>query len=194
MGIGIGIGVGINQGYDAGAESKGVVLYDNFNRADNTSLGNATTGQTWTSSTFGISNNQAYRSSSTAPIATIQSGISDGYTQFQESALTESLIFQGVLFRYSDIQNFLRIVVQDGSMILQKREVNVTSTIASSSITRAVNNIYKVKYQGDQITVYVNGVAIINTTSALNNSATIVGLIAANTTTGRIDNFFVGAL
>lgn len=194
MGTTIGIGIAVSQGGSFGTSGKGIVLYDDFNRADNVALGTATTGQTWTTTTYGISSNQVYKSSGTAPVATIPSGVSDGFVQFQETALTEAGVFQGILFRYTDTNNFLRLVLQDGILILQKRDTGVTTTVASTGITRTVNNIYKVQYSGSTIMAYVNGVRFINTTSTFNTSATSVGFIGSNSTTGRMDNFFVGAI
>lgn len=190
--------IGVYLGNMLGAETtnnKGrtpsTLVFDNFNRADNAALGTATSGQTWTVAGMGIIGNAAAKTSGTSSIAFISGGSANGSVQFTEAALGEGANFYGLIFRRLDNANYWRLVVQQTSLFLQKVVASSPTTMGSVTITRSVGNVYRAAFSGSNIYCYVNGVLRINVSDAFNQTSTSHGLITANTTDARMDNFLV---
>lgn len=171
-----------------------VVVSDNFNRVNSTSLGKADTGQSWivSSGSFGISSNQAYPvNGCPAPgYAVVDSGISDGTIQVSLPVNTQDT---RIPFRFIDNNNTYWIERQGGtpgSYSINKVVNGVRSGLKVSSIAPANGDTVKIVLNGSSINLYVN-----NTLAAFTNdsslSGTKHGIGVWCTGTVRFDNFSV---
>lgn len=188
IGVGIGIGFGITQ--------VRTLVYDSINRANSTTtLGTADTGQAWTNNAgnIGIISNQAYMPNAGTSIATLDSGASSVAVTFRDSGIGEASLFNGIVVRYSDTSNYVRVVLQTTMIYVQRRQSGSTTVIASNTVTRTDGDVYRIVASATSITVYQNGVNVATVAESFNASATRQGFIVS-TTLARMDNFVVEAL
>lgn len=184
----LGLGMTIVNGTTAASSPAPItIIFDDFNRADNTSLGTATSGQVWTNTNFGVLSNQCYRVIG-SPIAFMTVGAANGSVFWTEGAIGEAGQFYGAIFRRLNGGAYWRFVVLDGNYLLQKVNPSPT-TIATVPNTRAPGNIYRAVFIGDNIRLYVNGVLKVNIVDAFNNTQVSTGLVAASSVNMRIDDF-----
>lgn len=170
-------------------------LKDTFTRADVVaSLGVPDIGPQWSAltGTWGISNNQAYRSiDGNDTYAIMESGLSDGRveTVYSVAAGTQRLVF-----RCTDANNLWLVTNQGGSWLLYKRVAGVYTQVGSAYAGTAANGDYiSVILNGSSIQVYINGNLAISASDSFNQTATKHGLgsDAAGNTSARWDNFRV---
>lgn len=171
--------------------SRGYVVFDNFNRADNASvLGTANTGQAWVPlvGTWGISVNQAYVAVVVGnPIAVVDSGLSNSTVNASIPVAGNDV---GLVMRATDASNYIRFIIETNVFYLQKCVVGAFTTIASIAGTLVNGDQLSVSVSGSVFTAYKNGVFILTGTDAFNSSATKHGITAVNSTV-RLDDFKV---
>ena len=170
---------GIVSGQAAGIA--GYIGADTFNRADSaTSLGNATSGQTYTQDTgptnvIGISSKRAYNATSANCRALVNMGVSDFvYSLRVISVGSGSQVW--AIVRASGSTNYWRIGVAGGAWTAQKI---VSGAFGDTNVTTlayfADNDILRIVCNGNKITAYVNDMEIWSKIDTFNNTATQVG-------------------
>lgn len=138
-----------------------VWVSDNFDRANSSALGNATTGQVWSviKGSWGISNNQAYSiNGCPAPgYAVIDAGSKNGYVQVSIPVNRQDV---RIPFRVQDINN-LYWVENVGSAYIVIKSVGGTQTLLTqiSGVTPADGDTIKIELNDSKIVVYINGIA-----------------------------------
>lgn len=174
------------------------VAGDSFARADSaTSLGNATTGQTWTvlSGTPGIIGRRAYSAAGSAR-AYIETGAADVEVAFDLDALEESWL----LFRATDSSNWLRAGVENntGRFHIQKFVAGALTSIHAggsaygSDLQARKGDRIRVVVKGDLISLYRNTRLVKTLTESFNSTATKHGMSLA--TVSRVKAFGLGTL
>lgn len=177
---------------------KRAIVSDGFNRPDSTNaLGNTDTGNAWeiVSGDWGISGNAAYTSvaSASTSLAVVESGVSDGELSVTISAgITNAR--NRLIFRYTNVDNFLYVVTTTTGYALSKRQAGSISTIGNYDITLVNGDVLKVVMRGSSIKLYINGLLGIDATNTFNTTATMHGLGIYNSTLARFDNFKVEEL
>ncbi len=173
------------------------IVSDSFNRANSASgLGTADTGQTWVADAgiIGIQSNQAYMPNTGTSITTINSNVANVAVQFTDvNAAVDTSLFVGVVVRYTDTSNYFRIVIQQTTLFIQRRQAGTTTTVAQTSITRNANDVYRIEASSAGITAFQNNVSLLSPADTFNNTATKQGIIMS-TTLARIDNYSVVSL
>jgi hypothetical protein len=171
------------------------VVGDNFNRADSsTSLGTATSGQTWVNwgGTAGLSGAQAYLPAATNTKMVIDSGLSD----FKASIEVPTIDSQyWLIFRGQDTNNYWRFG-QNSGYYLQKivagGVVTPTLTLNLGGGGRAGDRL-GVICSGSSIVCTANGLPVIECTDTTFQTNTFVGF-QISSTVPRFDNFIVSTL
>lgn len=116
---------------------------------------------------------------STRMYAVVDVGRSDGRLSVKRSAN----IFDGVVFRRSDLTNYWVVAQNGSSQYLLAKVVNgSTTTVATSTLVAAAGDVVSVELAGASIAVKVNGTQAPNLTAsdAFNLSATMFGVRLAN--------------
>ena len=145
-----------------------ITVSDSFDRADSSSLGNATTGQSWSvaKGSWGITSNQAYSiDGCPAPgYALIDSGSKNGYVQV---SLTVNRQDMRLPFRFQDLNNLYWLENRGSFYDINKMVAGVRSIVASSTgITPADGDVIKIDLDNSLINVYINGTGRISTTDS----------------------------
>jgi hypothetical protein len=149
--------------------------YDLFDRADSASIiGSANVGGAWTnvSGTFGILGNQAYCATNNNTEKAILPTVGTGnYTVKCDvlGTIASSSIYSipQLVVRYIDNNNHLKVYLQNGSVRVEKLDLDVNTVLVSASgITTTDNTVYKMKVDlnGNKIIISINGVEKINFT------------------------------
>lgn len=176
--------------------STGLPVIDSFNRADNaSSLGTADSGHVWTAinGTWGIASNQGRCvSTTTDPVAVVETGASDVTVEFTLAAIDDG----GVAFRVADNNNYLEAQLNAGPSRVQvwRKQSGSFTQLASVALGTAPANgdVIKVVLIGSSIEVFRNGVSVLSTTSAFNQSVTRHGIyLERGGSTCRIDSFSI---
>jgi hypothetical protein len=200
---------------DAAEPQPTLLVRDRFNRADQSGLGTAETGQTWSqplSADFSVVDSQAKAdgtgSGNTTHLAVIDCGSTSYYAQVtviepghNASGLTQQQLgTASLVYRYQDTNNYslLRINRQANSelMVLELVDVvaGVTTVIETSSTFPARKEVtIGVRVEGSGVFAYLEGVPVISDT-AIQTDETEVGIRAtfANGNTAPIfDDFHV---
>jgi hypothetical protein len=159
------------------------VIVDSFNRANNaSSLGNADSGQAWSSTgahTWGITNNQAMSNgddAGTLDFAVIDSAKSDGRITSRFMAADSNQ--DGLCFRYSATNNYLAVRYA-GSIWQLIKVVAGATTVLGFNLTVLNSGVFyvmQIDFVGPQISVTVDGVAVISASDAFNQTATRHGM------------------
>lgn len=174
---------------------------DAFNRADSaSSLGTTDIGGlTWVADvgTWGISGKQAYlvTSSGGGPNAAyLDVGTADVVITCTIAAW-QTNDFHRIICRYTDISNHILLQLSNGKYQLYKRVTTTYTQLGSDSAASvAAGDVVRLLANGNNFTVYVNGVSQITATDAFNNTVTKHGIsVGANATTPRFTNFSIGA-
>lgn len=166
---------------------------DLFNRTDSTtSLGTATSGQTWSVLTggFGIIGKKAY-----VPIdannskAVLDIGISDFYAGVEFPVVGTQSWF---IFRCTDDSNYFRLGNLNGNIRLQ---TIIAGTSTELSLMDLCSNGDRVSVQcnGSIIQIFINGMFKYQVTSTFNQTATKIG-IQTNQTIVRFANIYAKSL
>ncbi|KKN71170.1 hypothetical protein LCGC14_0423330 [marine sediment metagenome] len=163
---------------------------DTFTNTTGTALASHTsdTGEAWTL-VAGTATIEGNRTTGTA--AGIHTWGAAGDTGFLQALINHAGIANlklGLLFRYSDVNNYWRVEIKERStsanidLRLVKRVAGVETTVASTHVGGAsFNGTVGVSFFGDDIKVFCdtgledNGL-VFEVTDAFNNTATVVGL------------------
>lgn len=165
----------------------GALAYDDFNRADTTTgLGTATDGKVWQNSArHRILGNRLKGVDGTGsePTAWVNAGVAN----YTVTATNWSGVADGGLVgRYTDDNNLWigYSGVAGNVYTIHKREGSVYTQVAASTITPAAGDRVDLVFNGNSITLKVNGVEACSTTSTFNNAATKVGFRSGSTSGG----------
>ena len=155
---------------------------DSFNRADSTtSLGNADTGQSWSSenTNYGISSNAAYEVLGTAGgVVVIDPLFANVVVSSVMSVLSDN-DYTGIVARYVDTANYYLADSNSAGALRLWRQVAGTYTQLGSAAngSMAAGDSLELHVIGSDLTVKVNGVTKISTVSDSSLTAgTKVGL------------------
>lgn len=207
--LGLGLGVPFQT-------SKGVLVFDSFNRADNAaSMGNADTGQSWQvlSGTWGISSNKAYLASVTSQASTVVNAGVPGIAMTSDVTLSSTLnrAAPGLVVRTIDDSNYLLATITKAStndlIEIYKRDLGVFTQLAQLVGAGNVNGTtYSVRVTaiGNTISVYRDGVlklshTLVGADATKFATPTLCGIRVHNSATGddglsRFDNISVEAI
>lgn len=168
------------------------VVTDTFTRS--TTLGNADTGQTWTTQTgtFVTTGSQAYHGSSTNSVSTLNAGISDGIASITLATIAslERLVFRGDGTK----DNYWHVQQRSSSNNYQLYKVESGTHFsmgASAVVTPANGDVISVSMTDDQVAVRVNGTLIFRYIDTYLKTATNFGFGGSSVNTARFDNFKV---
>lgn len=172
-------------------------VVDSFTRGNSGGLGQKTeSGRSWNAllGTFGISDGAAYLSSDagTGNLATFTAG-SDGTVSFTEPSAQSGL---GIAFRAKDSSNYWRLTADTTATNWRLiKRINGTDTIVASTPagTCCQGGLISVDFAGTSITVKVDGQTELSATGSELQTETKVGLYAAGTGAGRIDDLLYAA-
>lgn len=189
--------------------SSALPITDSFDRTDDaTALGTTDTGQLWTthSGVMGINGNRAYCptlgsiGTFTGSIATVESGESDVTIEITMPTARSAISFDGIVFRYSDNNNFLlaryswqNVRVQfdtmvGGSFIAAVDSAGISPPEAHDGM------VMKLVLSGDSIELFIDDVSYIVRTDSFNQTATRHGIVIGNnvdTTVSRLEDFSI---
>lgn len=171
-------------------------ITDDFNRTDSsTSLGVATTGQTWNAlkGTWGISGNQAYQAAVLADsLVVIESSRSDVTVQV---TLPTNDKLSRLVFRAIDVNNYLYCqshTNQAGASFSFYKVVNGTTTLINSVANTAANgDVLKAVLNGSSVTLFKNGTQMLTATVTDHQTATKHGIGQSFAATSRFDYFSI---
>ena len=163
---------------------------DTFTRANSaTSLGTATSGQTWVASvgTWGITSNTAYiptpvaNASNIAYIAAIKSDGTFQVTVADSAGVNDNA---ALVLRYVDASNYLNLTLDgfSGAVLLQKVVAGTATTVATAAATfpTTASQVLTVVASGSSYVCKLNGTTVFSATDTALNTATGVGLAAYN--------------
>lgn len=170
---------------------------DSFNRANSTTSLGSTNGTgasdpaVWVSqhSTWGISSNQAYVSSTAGgigDIATVDLGAGDVDIQVTIAVMSGAC---GLTFRYVDNNNFWRWYGNATDIWCYKYVAGTQTQMFHSFSTVTNGSVLRVIANGSSISLYLNGTLLNTVTDAFNSTATKHGMFAAGATTNFWDNW-----
>lgn len=184
---------------------------DTFTRADNaSSLGVADTGHAWTThaGTMGINGNRAYCptlgsiGTFTGSIATVETGEADVTIDITMPTARSAISFDGIIFRYSDNNNFLlaryswqNVRVQFDTMVGGSFFSAVDSTGISPPQAHD-GMVMKLVLNGSSLELFIDSVSYIVRTDTFNQTATRHGIVVGNsvdTTNSRLDDLSIVA-
>lgn len=177
--------------------SSGVTHYsqDNFDaKAGTTGLGVDQTGKTWQirSGAGGVGSADtinAYFSSANS-LATIPVGQANCNLQVKYRAAGTGNVGGRIIFRYVDSTNYWFVENVSTGPALKKLVAGTYTTLGSTTTPVAQDDVIRVELNGDNITVYRNGVVEIATvTDSAHNTSTNHGLGVAGATTARFDEW-----
>jgi len=171
-----------------------VIVFDNFNRANNNAgLGTATTEQTWTSihGTIGVNSQKAKMIvSSAGAMSVVETGYADGILSFRIPDCTE---FVRPAFRVTDANNYFLIAFNTSTSKYEVWRVqagSVTALAASqAAATPANNDVVRVELKGPTIRCFINGALMISVSSTFNQSVTKHGINFRQLDTPTVDDF-----
>lgn len=171
-----------------------VIAKDTFTGADATNLnGRAlTVGGVWTvsSGTWTIQGNKGVCSVSTGDNwITTELGV-PSYTMTVDITLNLEGVF---VFRFVDDNNYLLVVYVPNFLRLYERVAGAFTQLDNQPCISGATDTVQVKPAGDNIKIYLNGVVIIDFTTARFNTATKAGLRVNNDSVSTFDEFLVTA-
>lgn len=179
---------------------KPVVVYDSANRADG-AIGNADTGQAWTvlGGTWVVSSNTIKKSaagSAQNDVVVIDSGVYNAEASLKIAAGDPYVAVGRIWLRVSDIDNaivFASSAVAPGYYKLFRKQSGSFTQLAQVEQKPLVNDVMKVRFVGNSIIAYINGVEVMNVTESFNNTATSHGICLADDNLS-VDDFLVEAI
>lgn len=181
-----------------------LILSDNFNRGDNTTLGNADTGQLWSKSGgsdgFAISSNTLLNLTALAThTARVDCGKANKIVQAIVNSGSGTTQANSLLIGYTNDSNYLSASVFNNgtggnSFSLEKRVSGVLTTFAIVYITieNNINYLVKVVHKKGNLKMYVNGALLLTTYTEYLMNNTVVGVRTySQNATGYYDDFKV---
>jgi hypothetical protein len=178
-----------------------VNITDDFNRADEDPLTNATTSEPWVTQlgSIGVQTNKAhtYALSGGNAISTIEAGVADVEVVCVMTAVANNSTTGGLVFRYVDNSNYWRYIDKgnaDGSVVVTKRVAGVNTDVFDSGPTAAVVPFeLKIIADGNDIEVWLDGSLVDSFTDSFNATATKHGLFSSGGTP-TMDDFSIVSL
>lgn len=171
---------------------RGITVWDSFTRANAAVLGNADSGQAWTTQTgtFGILSNTANNQTTNNNIATIDPGFSN--CSVEVALVTIGSAFN-LICNFQDSGNFWQFGWNGAQMQLQKIVAGGAAyTFTFTGFTPSVGDILGLVRKGQFLAVYYNGRLIDMIQDAAFANSTLVGLQASGATATQFDNFIAG--
>lgn len=175
-------------------------ITDSFNRANSGTLGTADTGQAWTThaGTFSIVSNKASSTNASGVIAaTLDASLADIDYSIDMTLHASGSSNPGMVFRWSDINNFFEFTVTASFCRLYRRLAGTFTSVGSSVLALSPGSTYtfRVHAVGSAITCYANGVAVISATNTALTTNTRCGIGVAlesgNTNGALFDNLSI---
>lgn len=164
-------------------------ITDTFTRADNTSLLRTTSGHVWTplSGTWGVIANTAYMITPGA----------DGRSLATTTALANGRVSMTVTnplgsrlgFRFTDKDNGFYVEAQSNQYALVKVLAGVTSTIGTYPVTPASGDQVMASLANSSVSVFVNGTIALAVSQAFNQTGTLHGIGATDTSLAQWTRF-----
>jgi hypothetical protein len=173
------------------AASLGVAPFlvgDTFNRSDNAiSIGTPDQGPAWVSlsGTIGILSKRLYIPTATNCKSYLETGTANGRCGMQVT--TQPTNSAWLMFRISDTNNYFRFGTSGAYFIFQSVISGATADLGPVGGAPKAGDWMEVRYVGNVIKLYVNGVLRATVTNAFNNTATKIGIQMVDTD-ARIDN------
>lgn len=182
------------------AAAKQPLVSDTFTALLNTSLDTQTPtvsqGSKWVEQVgdWAIANNQVGSNGTAGSLAWIESKASDSVLIESDVIFADSLVPQGLVFRFASITSYWRAVYSKSSAKWLLNEISGIQTYirAAAGATITFGQVYKLKVilEGNNINFYVNDEPTLTWTSTVNTSATKHGLYASSSSV-KFDNFKV---
>lgn len=170
------------------------IAWDDFNRADNVSLGSAPKG-----GTYKYSSNGADQSTPTCGVTSHKAAMSASGTRscawldVGTGEVTANIgvgVFAGMFFRMQDVSNLWSVGYAGTTQVrLSFVTAGVTTTAANATVAAA--GTVTVDARGTTIKVYVNGTLVITYSSSFLQTATRVGITGAFSEHDVFTNFWV---
>lgn len=184
------IGAAIGVTFSAQNALAQYLVYDNFQRPNNTtSLGIATTGQTWSNvagDPWGIDSDQAYLSAATGgDVDVISTGSISNYTinATIDVTNTEAQYYDcRIVFRVQNGTNFYMFGISGGISLYKSVNGAFTSLASNTTTPTLGEHTITVQANGDTITCSVDGVEFFSVTDSTFPTGTLVGLRNGETT------------
>ena len=160
----------------------GYIAADTFNRADSaTSLGNMTSGQTYTQDTgptnvIGISSKRAYNTTSSNCRALAELSNADVVYSFRLVSLGAGAQTWAIV-RATNSTNYWRIGTPGGVWTVQKISGGVVGDVnVTTKALQADGDVVKIVCKGNKITAFVNDIEFFSRIDTFNATATQFGL------------------
>lgn len=184
-----------------------VVVSDSFNRPDSVFLD-------WTDSymggrsiqwyppgyndAFGIKNNQAYNVTNFSTIMDVDAGVSDCDISVQFPTLVSGSSGEGILGRLFDYDNFVYVQILpgpakdgvDAQINIWKKVAGVFSQLTTDWYTATNTDVYKVRLQGPNVTVFRNGTQL-STANIPEFQTVVYHGVWLTDSFSRMDNFII---
>lgn len=175
------------------------IVSDTFSRPDNTSLGNAETGQAWTGTPGHSISGGRLVAGAAFSRSWVDAGLSDKLevrAKLNLGAYTTENFTLGLMLRLSDENNFILGSIRSiGQLELHKFEGGVSTQIGVAAFPTAPSTTYELKLvaRGSALSLYVDGVLRVTATSTFNQSKTRAGVrLGGNPVPGNFaDDFAV---
>ena len=146
---GIGVPAGIGPDIAAGVQTRfrltpswafrnlDAIIYDDFTRANASTLGRAQSNEVWSGTGISIASNEAKPSTTAETINTLDLGVSDMILEMDakhiNSAETNAAI--GFVFRYADANNYYRVMLDPSVPEVRWDKVSSGFTLAVSAVS-----------------------------------------------------------
>lgn len=181
-----------------------VLAQDTFDRADQSGLGTASDGKTWTlagGGTWAISSNQATMSApSDGALATVDAAATNMIVSVTAPTMTWSASSNeglSLVARYADASNYYMVIAYAASSGIQvyKRVAGSNTLIANTATLLTAGQTLALSVVGTTVRVLVNGSQLLSVTDSALSSGTRAGLRnQGGVATGKFwENFLVTA-
>lgn len=166
---------------------------DTFDRADGDMNGSTASDgvHVWTArvGTWAIVSNQADPSNTANAHITINPSTAN-IDATVVLATMAGANFGGLAIRWSDADNYVKVEFSTTQARIRTRIATVESNVSTAVITAASGDTLRVIANGDQISLYHNGVEVITPQTVTHNqTATVQGLIGEGSTNWKFNNF-----
>lgn len=170
------------------------LMIDTFDRADTTTgLGVSDSGQPWVNdaSNFVVKDGKA---SPALDATTTRSYVNVGYSNVKIELTVLNIASQlWIVGRFKNEDSFIRVGVQTGTVYIQTITSGASTTLASLGKVIRSGDTLDVRFNGTNISMWVNGEKVIETTSSFNLTETRIGLQALGIA-AAVDDIIVSSL
>lgn len=164
-------------------------ITDTFTRADNTSLLRTTSGHVWTplSGTWGVIANTAYMITPGADHRSLAT--TTALANGRVSMTVTNPLGSRLGFRFTDKDNGFYVEAQSNQYALVKVLAGVTSTIGTYPVTPASGDQVMASLANSSVSVFVNGTIALAVSQAFNQTGTLHGIGATDTSLAQWTRF-----